>query len=260
MRTRSPISSSRPRRTCSLAREAAVDDECDGVLLMADGVKPARAWTSEYLLGVATALDVVAMDAGSGLLLRANELVEPGEWSDADGEACGSGVALVDGVSDRSDVCDLRDNREVRGSRPAVSSGELSSAASPLSFAAGDEREEVDAVERRYFAGSFLEMASASVCFLKRVSGLSAPGLMLDEAAAAANEMRLDPPVGVGRPDRRWEALGVVGMPDDMITRFHLARQGNAGTRPEFALCQGRFGGRILEGEEEEGNESRQMK
>lgn len=58
-------------------------------------------------------------------------------------------------------------------------------------------------------------MASASVCFLNRVSGLSAAGLMLE---GAASEIRLDPLVGVGSPDRKCELLGVVGIPDDMVS------------------------------------------
>ena len=37
---------------------------------------------------------------GSGLLPRDNEFLEPGEASDAEGEACDRGVALVGGVSD----------------------------------------------------------------------------------------------------------------------------------------------------------------
>lgn len=78
---------------------------------------------------------------------------------------------------------------------------------------AGDEVDGEDP-ERRYLAGSFLEMASASVCFLNRVSGLSAAGLMLD----GAKVVRLEVPDGVGRPERKCELLGVVGMPDDMVT------------------------------------------
>ena len=104
----------------------------------------------------------------------------------------------------------MRDRSEARGSRPATSRGELSSA-SLSSLPLGEELDgEVPA--RRYLAGSFLEMASASVCFLNRVSGLSAAGLMLD---LAASEARLAAPDGVGNPDRRCELLGVVGMPDD---------------------------------------------
>lgn len=71
-------------------------------------------------------------------------------------------------------------------------------------------------VERRYFAGSFLEMASASVCFLNLVSGLSAAGLMLERGASEGLDLAPD---GVGKPDRRCELLGVVGMPDDMASR-----------------------------------------
>lgn len=87
MRTRSPISSSRPRRTCSLAREAVVEEVCEGVLLIVDGVKLVRPFSSEYLLGVATVLDVLALLAGSGLRVRTNALAELGETSEADGEA-----------------------------------------------------------------------------------------------------------------------------------------------------------------------------
>ncbi len=74
---------------------------------------------------------------------------------------------------------------------------------------------EGDDPDRRYLAGSFLEMASASVCFLNRVSGLSAAGLML----VGTSVVRLEDPDGVGRPERKCELLGVVGMPDDMVTR-----------------------------------------
>ena len=98
-------------------------------------------------------------------------------------------------MSNRSEECDLRESREERGRRPAVSSGELSSA-SLFSLAVGEEIED----EIRYFAGSFFEMASASVCFLNRVSGLSTPGLTLE---VATGEIRLNPADGVGRPDRR---------------------------------------------------------
>ncbi len=38
MRTKSPISSSLPRRTVSFAREAAVDEVWEGVLLTSEGV------------------------------------------------------------------------------------------------------------------------------------------------------------------------------------------------------------------------------
>lgn len=71
-----------------------------------------RAWTSEYLFGVAAAAvrDVLATGALTGLVET--------------GEALARGVALVGGVSDRSEVCDLRDRSEVRGSRPAVSRGD----------------------------------------------------------------------------------------------------------------------------------------
>ena len=81
-------------------------------------------------------------------------------------------------------------------------------------MAAGEEVEG-DEPDKRYFAGSFFEMASASVCFLNLVSGLSAAGLMLE----GASETRLVAPDGVGRPDLRCVLLGVVGIPDDMVTR-----------------------------------------
>lgn len=61
-------------------------------------------------------------------------------------------------------------------------------------------------------AGSFFEMASASVCFLNRVSGLSDAGLILE----LVYEILRLPPDGVGNPERRCVLLGVVGIPDMM--------------------------------------------
>lgn len=167
---------------------------------------------------------MLATADGSGLLPLARELLEPGERSEAEGEACGRGVTLVGGVSDRNDECDLRERSEARGSRPAWSRGELlSTSLSSLPMgekaeaeaeAEGDEAAMPPMVERRYFAGSFLEMASASVCFLNLVSGLSAAGLMLDRAAREGLDLAAE---GVGKPERKCELLGVVGMPDDMV-------------------------------------------
>lgn len=69
-----------------MAREAAADEVCDGVLDMSDGVWLPRAWMSEYRFGVATAeRDVLAVRC-KGLLLGAREVLEPGEASEADGE------------------------------------------------------------------------------------------------------------------------------------------------------------------------------
>ena len=48
-----------------------MDEVWEGVLLITDGVKLLREWMSEYLFGVATVREVLAMDAGrNGLLLR----------------------------------------------------------------------------------------------------------------------------------------------------------------------------------------------
>lgn len=152
-------------------------------------------------------LRVVMAAGANGLLLRAIELLEPGEVSEpAEGEPLGNGASLVGGVSDRSDECDLREMREARGSRPATSSGELPSESTSSRPPPGDATEG-DEPERRYFAGSLFEMASASVCFLNLVSGLSIEGL----SPTCDGEILLEADEGVGRPERM---LGVVGMPD----------------------------------------------
>jgi len=139
------------------------------------------------------------MAEGSGLLPRANPVLDPGEVSEAEGEARGREAILDCGVSDLNDVCDLRERSEERGRRPAVRSGELSSTSLSSFAAATGEEADTDEVDSRYFAGSFLEMASAKVCFLNLVSGLSAAGLTL----VLACEIRLVAPDGVGKPERK---------------------------------------------------------